>query len=126
MGRYLSGDKRDMGMNAEILAIGPFSESVVAAMDYNEESYKDVPPGTIVITTILRCQTSEQSRMLAHAAGCKPFDFSTHQINIDNCSRKDLIETMVMSIDDEHVEEEVDKLFLLARNGFQLFYMPNG
>ena len=53
-----------MGMDSEILCVGPFKKGLEKYMPY-EGDYSEVPENTIVETTIMHCNTSDTSRMIA-------------------------------------------------------------
>ena len=114
-----------MGMNACVLCVGTFSESIVASLDYGEEFYEDIKPGTIVTSHILRCATSDQSRQLAEALGCEVWDFNTHYITKDNINWSGLHDLAKDSLD-WFETEHIDSLKAMLNAGFICIYQPNG
>ena len=56
-----------MGMDARLLAIGPFSRDIVDALEYYNNSYNGVPIGATIITTVAVCTTTDGSEGLARA-----------------------------------------------------------
>jgi len=70
-----------MGMTAEVIAIGPFSESVADHLQYPREQYIGTATGTIVVSKVIEAHTSESSVRLAGCLGASPWDFNTHPLD---------------------------------------------
>jgi len=109
-----------VGLDAELIAIGPFSRKLddLQLLDYATHYYDKVAPGAPIITRLLQCNTSDQSRYLAGCFGFDALDFSRHHVDpmaadIDRLRR-------------EFDEYEVDRFLKLRELGFQFYYVPNG
>ncbi len=108
-----------MGLNSHLIGIGSFYEGVVEHLDYDADYYKEVDDGTLVITHILHCVTSEQSRDLAKFTGCvHPFGFNYHNVNPSEVDHKEL--KKIFS------DMEIDSLGFLMCEGFKFMFVPNG
>lgn len=70
-----------MGLDAELIAIGPFSASIVSALEYRSELYEGLAEGATVVTTVLAVGTTEASEELARAFGVGPYDFGRHHLD---------------------------------------------
>jgi len=109
-----------VGLDAELIAIGPFIPKLVERhlLDYADHYYEKVELGAPIITRVFWCCTSDQSRYLASCFGFDALDFSRHFINpatadIDRLRR-------------EFDECEVDRFLKLRDLDFAFYYMPNG
>ena len=58
-----------MGLSAELIAIGPFSQAVVSALEHPEERYRDVRAGSEVVTTLFSIGFSSGTWPLKEALG---------------------------------------------------------
>lgn len=112
-----------MGMDAELLAIGPFSREVVDVLCYPPGYYKDTPKGATIITVVAVCNTTEASVNLASALGIGAWRFDQHCDIEADVSKVDL-ELFAASI--EGGSEDVAAFLKLAVNGFKFYYMPDG
>ena len=70
-----------MGMDACVLAVGPFGDKVRDMLDYPEDYYEDVKDGAIVTKHLFTCNTTDQSKQLAAALGIDAWNFNTHNIS---------------------------------------------
>lgn len=114
-----------MGMNAELLAVGPYSESVADALGYPADFYSDTPEGAIIITSVAYCPTSDGSRGLAHALGVGPWAFEWHCDVLAHTRLEDVdLQLMAESVEGE--VEAVESFLKLALAGFVFYYLPNG
>ena len=113
-----------MGMDADLLAIGPFSPDIAGMLDYSAECYEGVKPGTKVVTTLFSCVTSDESNELAEALGIAPWDFGAHEIDIKNVNAKALTEFAESTAENEL--KDVQIFVTLASKGFIFFFRPNG
>lgn len=104
-----------MELNASLLAIGPFSQTVADCLSYATESYDGVPDGTIVLSELFVCPTDSVSRELASAVGAEPWDFTTH--NLDP-------EAFDWDVLAEMHEEDVVALRQLVAAGFRIMFQP--
>ncbi len=108
----------DMGMAAEVFAIGPFSHGVADYLDYTVEMYKNVSHGAqVVATAIFEGNGSTQSRELAAALGIDPWDFSQHVFDPGG-------------VDAEQLEAfdayGWERFQALRAAGFTFYFRPNG
>ena len=76
-----------MGMDADVIAIGPFKAEIKDYLDYPPHYYDEVPDGTKVLSTLFPCVGVDQSNNLAEIFGFDAWDFSKHLID---CSKIDL------------------------------------
>jgi len=106
-----------MGCDADLLAIGPFSQAVASCLSYVAESYAGVPDGTLVLSTLFACPTTDVSEALAEAVQAELWGFSTHVLKPADFDWEALA--------DLH-EEDVEALRALVAAGFQIFFRPNG
>lgn len=116
-----------MGMNADLLAIGPFDEDIVKYLDYGPWCYKGIEAGQKVVTTLITCRTSESSESLARALGFGSMDLGQHVMaGLSEAQRKNLVRFMLVddgvTAADCHVEA-VDALS--RRAGWTFIYRPN-
>ena len=106
-----------MGLDAQVIAIGPYSESVASALEYGQR-HGAVAPGTEVVTNIFIAATSEASHRLAAAFGVDAWDLGKHALREDAAD----LEALVRFSD----EENVARFELLRSHGFRFYYLPNG
>lgn len=110
-------------MDAELLAIGPFSREVVDALCYPPDFYEDTPVGSTVITRVACCNTTDSSKGLAQALGMHPWHFHQHcDIKLDMV--KVDLELLAESV--EGGTDTVATFLKLGVYGFRFYYMPNG
>lgn len=70
-----------MGMDAEIIAIGPFRIFKEAAvLDYPDDFYIGAKPDDQIITTVARAETTQQSQDLARIARVNSWSLWSHRI----------------------------------------------
>jgi hypothetical protein len=113
-----SGDK-DMGMAAEIIAIGPFSSSIVEHMEYPADFYRETRAGVPVLRRLFTVyQGSTVSREMAACFGIEAWDFNQHHLNP---MRAD-VEKLRTMFD----ARDADAFLALRDAGFQFYFMPNG
>jgi hypothetical protein len=109
--------KVDMGMDAEVLAIGKFSRNLAKYMDYPEKYYARTQDGVSVVSSLFSAVSTARSCELAEAFGVDPWDFNQHHLNP---ARADLAKLR------EFEEEHVEKFEALRDAGFEFYYRPNG
>lgn len=114
-----------MGMNANVEGFGPFSKDIAECLDYPADYYDDVEEGTLVACSFFCCNTSETSRDLAEVLGCKPWDFSTHPIDLSrvNWFGLEMLNEEKAIVSSSHEIEDFKKML---NKEFKLFYMPHG
>lgn len=107
-----------MGLDAQVIAIGPFSSTVTAALGYPPDYYANVNEGTTVITSVFVALTSEQSHKLARAFGVSAMDLGNHHLAAAKANLAALVELFD--------EESVKQFELLSEHGFNFYYLPHG
>ena len=107
-----------MGMDAEVIAIGPYSHVIADRLAYPATYYEQchTRDGTTVIVKVFLADTSEQSRALAAAFGATAWDFNTHELD---ASKVDM-EALAVEF------SGLDRFVALRRAGFKFYYLPNG
>ena len=83
-----------MGMEATIIAIGPFNKDLVDVLCYPSDWYEDVEVGETVISTFIQMVTSQGSRDLAKAFGTKADMLGKHVLFPQDCDFSILRETL--------------------------------
>jgi hypothetical protein len=114
-----------MGMNACVLCVGIFNKGIAESLEYMSDLYEDTIPGTLVVSHLLHCNTSEQSKLLAEALGCEPWNFNTHRINKEKVNWPKLYK-LAKHNEDWEEREHVDSFWALLKAGFLCIFMPNG
>ncbi|GLQ98671.1 hypothetical protein [Dyella mobilis] len=106
-----------MGLDAQVIAVGRFSQNVVSAMEYPAERYLGVEAGQTVVTNIFVAPQSSISYELANAFGVHALDLGRHHLDPE---RADL-----QKLESMFGEKDVAKFVLLQKNGFNFYYLPN-
>ena len=106
-----------MGLDAQVIAIGEFSEKVLPALEYPEDFYTDVLPGQTVIVNVFIGSTSTESHQLAQAFGVDAMELGKHHLNPENADLEVL--QSIFGKDDVH------QFLVLKENGFNFYYLPN-
>ncbi len=88
-----------MGLDAQVIAIGPFSKSLESALDYPSKYYVDVKEGSKVICRVFEALTSAQSHQLARAFGVGPMELGNHDLSTAAAN----LELLVELFDEENV-----------------------
>jgi hypothetical protein len=108
-----------MSMEAEVIAIGPFSVKVAAFMEYPPEYYRDTREGVPVLRVLFHVYTGTNASVeMASCLGVQAWDFNTHHLNPSAAD----IDKLRQIFD----AEEVDVFLALRDAGFQFYFMPNG
>jgi len=107
-----------MGLDAQVIAIGPFSQEIAESLEYGPQRYSEVLDGATVITTVFLAPTSDDSRALAAVFGVGAFEMGKHHLD---AQRADL-----GRLRDLCSEREVADFLNLREHGFQFYYLPNG
>ena len=107
-----------MGLDAEVIAIGPYSYVVSDRLAYPVDYYEQchTRDGATVIVKVFRADTSSQSQALAAAFGATEWDFNTHELD----AAKANLEALAAEF------EGLDRFVALRRAGFRFYYLPNG
>lgn len=113
-----------MGMDADVIGIGKYSNKIVDCLCYSPDFYLDTKEGAEIITTVFHACTSDSSHQLARAMGVEPWDFNTHKIDIGNVQMTELLEFIKYSPD--HDLDDIEDFFDLEQAGFVFFFRPNG
>jgi hypothetical protein len=106
-----------MGLDAQVIAIGPFSAEVVSALEYGVSFYANVEPGTLIVSNVFVAGTSKASHELAASFGVGAMDLGRHKLNPEHANIAKLIEVFG--------KHNVAQFQCLAHNGFSFFYLPN-
>lgn len=106
-----------MGLDAQVIAIGPYSSKVDSSLEYGASFYADVTPGTIVVTNVFIACTSETSHLLAAAFGVGAMDLGKHKLDPRKASLGELTEIFG--------ENNVAQFQRLVRNNFEFYFIPN-
>ncbi|GAA0750932.1 hypothetical protein LRH25_31505 [Ideonella azotifigens] len=107
-----------MGLDAQVIAIGPFNADIASALEYGEKRYAGVPPGATVVSTVFLAATSDESVALAAAFGVGAFEMGKHKLDPKNAD----IEALALQFG----EADAGNFRRLASRGFEFYYMPNG
>ena len=113
-----------MAMTAEVLAIGPFSASLVPHLTHPPVRYASVKDGAILMERVFpTCAGGHTSHALAAALGVDPWDFRTHVVLPERVNRESLRAALVLIGAD--VERTMGRFEALGRAGFQFYFRPN-
>ena len=114
-----------MGMCAEIIAIGPFSQSVAGYLGYSAELFANTTEGAVVTARLFGIlEGSGLSREFASLLGISdPWDFNQHQIepSIINVLGLESFAKTYSEYDDD-----VNSLKVLLTAGFAFHFRPEG
>ena len=114
-----------MGMTAEVLAVGPFSPSLIPHLTHPPDRYTSVQAGAILMERVFPyCLGSSSSRDLAAALDVDPWDFRTHVVIPERVDCESL--RAVLALIGADVERAIDRFYALARAGFHFYFRPNG
>lgn len=106
-----------MSTTVEILAIGKYDQAIADCLDYPAEHYKDVNPGTVVISRLLQTSGRLSSYQLADALGVDPTNFNSHPIKKRNIKWDTLREL--------YEADKIEELRRLVEADFALIYVIN-
>jgi hypothetical protein len=107
----------EMGLDAQVIAVGPYSSALASALEYPTEYYANVRDGDTVTTCVFEALTSEQSHKLAEAFGVGAMDLGKHHLSpgiADLAALRAVFE-----------DEPVENFLLLFQHGFDFYYRPN-
>ncbi|MBX9677500.1 MAG: hypothetical protein K2X38_01970 [Gemmataceae bacterium] len=107
-----------MGMDAEVIAIGPFSEAATAFLTYPADNYSAARPGTTIVDKVFCVESGSTSESceLARLVGVEAWDFNTHELDPSKADLAGLAERF----------DGVARFVGLAAAGFRFYYLPNG
>lgn len=106
-----------MGLDAQVIAIGPYSSEIATSLEYGPKHYSDVELGTTVVTNVFVAGTSECSHQLAAAFGVGAMELGKHKLDPAQANVAQLVEVFG--------EENTLQFTRLAQAGFAFFYLPN-
>lgn len=106
-----------MGLDAQVIAVGPFSPEVSSALEYGRDFYVGVEQGATVVTNVFIAGTSDASHQLASAFGVGAMELGRHKLDPKKADISRLIEVFG--------ESNVAQFQCLARSGFSFFFLPN-
>ena len=107
-----------MGLDAQVIAIGPFSQEIAESLEYGAQRYAEVADGATVVTTMFLAPTSTDSHALAAAFGVGAFEMGKHHLDGHKADLERLRDLCS--------EREVAAFLNLREHGFQFYYLPNG
>ena len=106
-----------MGLDAQLIAIGPFTRSLIPFLEYPADFYASVPEAATIVENFYTCLTSDESHRLAAAFGVGALELHRHALD---SGAADLV--MLAALWDPDTVEA----FRHIRNaGFQFYYLPN-
>jgi len=106
-----------MGLDAQVIAVGPFSPSALPALEYGPDFYASVAPGTTVVSNVFLAGTSEASHQLSAAFGVGAMELGKHELHPERADHELLAEVFG--------EQNLKQFLLLAEAGFRFYYLPN-
>ncbi len=71
----------EMGLDAQVIAIGPFSQEIAKYLEYDSDAYDHVLEGQTVISNVFIAPTSESSYLLAECFGVGAWELNKHELN---------------------------------------------
>ena len=107
-----------MGLDAQVIAIGPFSQEIAKYLEYDSDAYDHVLEGATVISNVFIAPTSDYSHFLAECFGIGALELGKHELNPDHAD----IESLLAS----DFAENVPEFLKLRETGFKFYYLPNG
>ncbi len=121
-----------MGMDAEILAVGPFHARLAEHLPFPAKFYAGTQEGATVLRFLFPCATSGESWLLAECLQIDPWNFNQHKFDphqldedllLDRTGRLAEITSFGWSFD---VEKEWKSFVALRDAGFDFYFLPNG
>ena len=106
-----------MGLDAQLIATGPFHRDLVPFLEYPAERYDAVPEGATIVTTVHECVTSDESGRLARAFGVGAMELHRHALDP---GAADL--ALLEAVGERRL---VDAFSRLRDAGFRFYYLPN-
>lgn len=115
----------NMGMCAQILAIGPFSADIASWLSYRAEMYANTKQGTVVTHFLFGIlEGSTLSRRFAALLGISdPWDFNQHQVDP---LAVDFVGLRAFSEEYPEYSHDVEALDALIKAGFSFHFRPEG
>jgi len=106
-----------MGLDAQVIAVGPFSDDIAASLEYGEKLHAGIASGTTVVSNVFIAGTSSASDALAAAFGVGAMELGRHHLNPQVAN--------IAQLKAEFGEDDVGNFMRLAARGFQFYYLPN-
>lgn len=111
-----------MGMDADVIAIGPFEVLRSAGcLDYPLDFYEDVETGDVVLGTVALAYTTGQSQILAEICGVEPWALGKHRVGEPKTPSDPK-----SWIGDDSAWTVYERLENLMREDTQVYFRPNG
>lgn len=107
-----------MGFDALLIAVGPFSRSLLPALDYSADFYADVPEGATVVSTVFEALTSAGSHLLARSLGVGALELGRHAVG--GAPAADVAALLAA----EEFAEQVPAFLALREACFEFYYLP--
>lgn len=111
-----------MGIDSEIVAIGPFSPDLVTFLQHPAARYESLPTGTQVITLFIHAPTSDTSHALAAACGFKAWSFDRHHIEPEKVD----LEALRIVGNESGVADLDDAFRRFWKAEFDFYFITNG
>ena len=118
-----------MGMSADILAIGPFSTAVVAALEYPDDFYANTQPGVPVITYLFDFMpgSSTSREFASHLGITDAWDFNQHKVDPSRVNMDGLRLFLAgLNEPDATYLRDLEFFQLLREQKFDFYFRPNG
>lgn len=114
-----------MGMCAQIIAIGPFSQAIAEFLDYRSDLYATTRDGAIVSRRLFGISegSTVSGEFAAHLGISDAWDFNQHRIDNAKIDFVGLVQFGEAYVD---YAEEISILQELVRSGFELHFRPEG
>ena len=106
-----------MSLDAQIIAIGPYSKRIVDSLEYPESDYASVPEGATVVSNVFVALNSDESNALADGFGVGPMELGRHALDLKSVDLRILEEIFG--------DETVRNFTLLREAGFKFYFLPN-
>ena len=123
-----------MGMNSELICIGPFDPALVSHYEYAPEAYEGVRPGALIVTSIFGSglPASSLSRRLASALGiAMPCTNNGIRVDPARIDRADLFafasgDGLYSEPDRQGYSQQIEAMLALMEAGYDVFFNANG
>src|SRR5437879_1406076 len=102
-----------MGLDAQLIANGPFSKAVLPGLEYPTQFYAEVEEGATVITNVFTAISSELSHDLARCFAIGAMGLGKHHVDAGTADLPALKESFG--------DEDVSRFVLLRDAGFQFY-----
>lgn len=112
---------KEMGMDAKVMAIGPYRKALADHMYYAAERYANTQEGTPVIQFLFQCYNTDGSVMLAECFNIAPWDFNQHKLDP---YQVDIERLQALCV--EECEDDCESFRVLRDAGFEFYYLPEG